>query len=181
MEQHEIRQAKWFAYKVLDSNSDEYLKRSQASTTKILIDITCGKIAELAVAKMLGSSCTQPDFKIYSAKRKSFDADLVYKKFNIHVKSQLTAQAKIFGASWSFQLNDPIICREAGMQNDYAVFCTVDNDFSRVVVEDFISVRKIKEILKPPKKASLTSKGVVYLEDLKAASGAPFVVSTANS
>jgi hypothetical protein len=63
-------------------------RNNGTSPSKVIRDITIGKIAEIAVCKALGT--TSPDFNIYPTKQKSHDADLHLGSTKIHVKSFCT-------------------------------------------------------------------------------------------
>jgi hypothetical protein len=87
------------------TNRDCYAKRGQNDKTKVMSDNLVGKLAEIAVWRLLGTE--EPDFEIYTeSHRKSFDADLRRKDVDIHVKCQTAAQAKWAGLSWTFQKQD---------------------------------------------------------------------------
>jgi hypothetical protein len=101
-------QCEQFAIECASTNKDEYAKRNQTNLSKIQLDIVVGKIGEWAVMKFLGKGCSKPDFEIYTAKKKSFDADLTYNGVNVHVKSQSEKSASMYGISWLFQKRDPL-------------------------------------------------------------------------
>lgn len=91
------------------SDYSEYAKRNQKNKWHMVQQNIVGKAAEVAVYKALYTLCniSKPDFAIYSAKKKSWSADLIitkkHKKTDIHVKGQSVEQARIFEVSWIFQ------------------------------------------------------------------------------
>jgi hypothetical protein len=105
-----IKRIKEFAENSVDTSINHYKKRGQSRREKIVQDIICGKLGEFGVTEFLrqhGYFVTDPDIEIYTAGKKSFDADLhVYineDHYNIHCKSQTKDSAKKYGNSWVLQ------------------------------------------------------------------------------
>lgn len=158
-----------FANSVYNTNFDEYNRRNQKDKNKIILDITIGKIAEFAVFNYMysqGYFVTYPDLRVYEKEKKSFDSDLYVIKdgltFRMHVKSQKLNMSKQFGESWSFQNNDPLIIKPTN--KDYIALCIVDN--LNVKINDIVKANKILGKYSDPKKKSLTTKKVLYFNDI---------------
>jgi hypothetical protein len=156
-----------FAHDSIRTNLDEYSKRNQNKVHKILNDIIVGKLGEFAVYKHLKTTTnkpiTKPDLLIYTADKKSFDADLMFNDLNIHVKSQSSEQSQKYGISWSFHPTDTLITKPN--KNDVIFFCLVDDLSVHIMMYNravfFINLYKdpIKDTLKGKKK-------VLYFDDL---------------
>lgn len=89
-----------------DVNTSLYAQRGQLNDDKRKKDAFIGKLGEVAAYHLLKGkieNLTEPDFKIYEAKNKSWDFDLKGDKYNVHVKSQNVEQGKKYGTSWLFQ------------------------------------------------------------------------------
>jgi hypothetical protein len=160
---------KHFAEKVVQTNIDCYKDRNQNSIEKIKKDILIGKLAEWGVffvyhfvrGKMNISS---PDMRIYSIKDKSFDADLKFGLFNLHVKSQTSESAYRYGDSWVFQIKDPLFV----YSNEYDIIigCRVYLESDGALVQ--IKLEKPFDNLKfgEPKLAKFCGiKKTIYLKD----------------
>ena len=118
-----------FAEKQLKGSKDLYAYRGEHNLEKMLEDIVVGKLGECAVYKYLsdrGLYCTRPDFKIYEAKRKSFDADLFCENCPVHVKSQSVLSSKRYGSSWLFQKSDSLL--KCDTTQEFMAFTKVDGD-----------------------------------------------------
>lgn len=99
----DIEKCEEFASKV---NTSLYAQRNQFDADKRKKDAKIGKLGELAVYYSLKDkypNITYPDFKIYTAKEKSWDFDLKDTSFNLHVKTQDIVQGAKYGESWIFQ------------------------------------------------------------------------------
>lgn len=128
----QILESKEFSEKV---NTSLYAQRGQTNNEKRIKDAFIGKLGEVAAYHLLKnkiSNLSYPDFKIYSAKEKSWDFDLKGDNFNIHVKSQNVEQGKRYGTSWLFQKGngkakhyDKEIFDKLS-PNQYIAFMTVD-------------------------------------------------------
>jgi len=145
-----------------------YSKRNQFDNTKRKADTKIGKLGELAVYyHFKDKNISYPDFKIYSAKEKSWDYDLKTKNENIHVKSQETLQGAKYGISWIFQLEDKHI--KNYNDNDYVAFVSVNLLNKSAEIKSIMSVKSLheKQLFKKPILNKLNSKSAVYFEDLK--------------
>jgi len=119
-----------FADRVISTNLKQYEKRKQFNREKIWKDIFYGKLAEWGVYFIYSERGRQnidpPDMKIYKAKNKSFDSDLKFGMFSLHVKSQTYESAIKYGDSWIFQSKDPLF--ESASEYDIVVGCRVSID-----------------------------------------------------
>ena len=101
-----------FSDRVISSNLDCYAKRKQFNYEKIKQDIFIGKLAEWGVffiyLKRGRVNIAPPDMNIYSKNKKSFDPDMKWGLFNLHIKAQTGESANRYGDSWIFQSKDPL-------------------------------------------------------------------------
>jgi hypothetical protein len=163
-----------FCSKVLHTNADQYYKRKQSDINKIWNDIFYGKISEWGVYFIYlergRTNVTAPDMKIYSSKQKSFDADLCYGLYNLHVKSQNSESAEKYGDSWIFQSKDPLFASPT--EYDIIVGCRVTLDESSkdfidgALVEIKLEKRFIDLNIGSPKLSKFSGdKKAIYLKD----------------
>jgi hypothetical protein len=162
-----------FVALVVNTNKKKYKERNQTDLSKIKKDIYIGKLAEYAVFNHYNNnlgfdSVTEPDITIYSAKNKSYDADIVAihdsVEYKMHIKSQQINQADRFGLSWSFQKNDPLVFNP--IPYDYIVPCLVLSD-KRVRIYKPVKAKDIKGKYKKPKIERLqATKVVLYGKDI---------------
>ena len=109
-------------------------------------DLIIGALGELAVVKMMrkkGYWVRGPDFSIYSAGNKTFDADLSYKGMSFHIKSQSMDSASKYGNSYLMQRQDPLL--KNSPKNNFMVPTLVDTDKNIVKVYGYFPVDKIIE------------------------------------
>ena len=133
-----IKLCEHFADRVISTNKDCYKRRKQSNLHKIREDILIGKIAEWAVyfiyLERNRTNITPPDMQIYSVEDKSFDSDLRYGLYNLHIKAQTSKSADQYGDSWIFQAKDPLF--EYPSEYDIIIGCNVSADmFSTYHVE----------------------------------------------
>jgi len=158
---YQEKQCKLFSEFSVTSSLDEYEKRNQSNKDKITTDIYNGKEAEFMVYNFLISSSKKlnsPDLNIYDKFNKSYDADLVLKNANIHVKSHKVNSN--FPVSWVFQKNDPLLVYRD--EKDFLALVVINNDIS------YMYLNKISEVqFKEPIKESLKeTKLCIYEKDL---------------
>jgi hypothetical protein len=155
-----------FAHECVNTNMSAYKRRNQGDKNKVISDISVGKIAEIAVHQYLinhkNVTCSYPDFMIYGASKKSFDADLYTKKYNIHVKSQDIKSSRIYGESWQFQKND--ILTHSPNDNDLIILCIVNLD--TVEIKRIIAASNLVGKYGLPKNKNLHDKLTLYYEDI---------------
>lgn len=156
----------------------QYSRRGQSSIEKITQDIVIGALGEIAIYRMLkrlGVKVSPPDFKVYQAKKKSYEADLTDNNGNrFHCKSQSRESEQRYGASYILQYSgagtghtDKLFRNVTN--RDYLVPCLVDYDSKEVTIYGCIKVETImkKDMVKMPRVKWLEfSKRAIYLEDL---------------
>lgn len=138
-----------FAKNVLRTNIDEYRNRNQFDEKKIQDDITIGKLAEWGVFFIYVNrgrhSVTLPDMRILGVKDKSFDCDLSWDLFRLHIKSQTEESANRYGSSWIFQNKDPLF----GYSNEYDIIVgcsvTLDKDTDGFLKGAFVEIQLEKQ------------------------------------
>jgi hypothetical protein len=110
-----------FAENVIGTNISEYSKRKQTDIDKIKKDIVTGKLAEWGVYFIYSlrkrNIMEPPCMRILSKDKKSFDPDLKWGLFNLHIKSQTHESSTRYGDSWIFQAKDPLF----GFSNEYDI------------------------------------------------------------
>lgn len=170
----EIGIAQSFALRSVDSSAGHYRSRQQFNREKITHDIFVGKASEIGVSRILreqlGLSISTPDFGVYEAKHKNYNADLTFKinegnvVGGIHVKSQHSNSAARFGLSWCFQKTDPLILNPEKL--DYLVLCVL-NSPDEVEIKGILKAESAKGIYAEPVKEALRkTKTVLYYKDI---------------
>jgi hypothetical protein len=159
-----------FAEKVVHTNKDEYSRRKQSDLAKIKRDIVIGKLAEWGVYMIYlqrGKSVRNcPDMSIYEKEEKSFDADLRWGLYNLHIKSQTSESAFRYGDSWIFQSKDPLF--EFSGDYDIVIGCRVGvDDFERGAFVEILLEKPFRNLIFGDTKLSKFSgnKKAVYLKD----------------
>lgn len=169
-----VKMCEVFCSRVLHTNVDEYHRRKQSDLSKIWNDIFYGKLAEWGVYFIYlergRNNLNPPDMTIYTAKQKSYDADLKYGLFNLHIKSQTYESAERYGDSWMFQCKDPLF--ELSSEYDIMVGCRVSiHEPSKNFIEGaFVEIKLERQfnklILSDPKLAKFHGiKKTVYLKE----------------
>lgn len=169
-----------FAQQQIATSRAHYKRRNQSNSSRIVKQITDGKMGEILTAKYLrtiGFVCNEPDFEIYSSKQKSFEADLFCGqgkiKQHVHVKTQNSQSAARYGASWVFQAggagyghSDP--CLDTS-NDDWCVFVTLDSNDESASIVGPLRMTDVHQHFKDPKLSHLVGiKKCVYLEDIAA-------------
>ncbi|NJO65839.1 MAG: hypothetical protein HC836_49545 [Richelia sp. RM2_1_2] len=149
----------FFGNAVLSTNEDMYFKRNQENREKLLQDLINGKKAEYMMFNYLhsvGKKVSPPDIMVYQVQSKNFEADLLFGKIKIHVKSCL--QESIFPISWVFQPEDELVKNPTS--NDFlALVVMSDNPYCYLIAASEVKYgNPIKESL---------NKAVIYESDLK--------------
>ncbi len=160
-----------FAANSVKTSQDMYSRRGQSDLKKVTWDIRNGKLAEEISYSLLSQTfpnLSTPDYEIYQAGQKSWDADLKNDKVQIAVKSQDRKSAEMFGMSWVFSKNDTNVFDNQD-QHHYACFVMLDLERSLGVLKAIVSIEWLKKnnLFKPLRKSNLSSKVAVYYEDLK--------------
>lgn len=148
-----------------------YERRNKSSFEKRQSDTIIGKMGELAAfeaLKMKFGDLTEPDFKIYSTKEKSWDYDLKSSDANFHIKTQSLSQGKKYGCSWTFQKEDKHIFKNYH-PNDYVVFVSIDQDTRDCFIKSILPVHILhdNDLFKPMKLLHLASKCAIYFDDIQ--------------
>lgn len=152
-----------------------YDYKKQYDIAKIKLDITTGKLAELASfiyirETLKDSTATPPDFTI---RQGHYDTDIVG-KFNYHCKSQEQSSAVKFGLSWSF---DSIDVYRTGIKisngqitdKELYIFSAVNADKGNVricKVVKLVDLHANKLFKEPLKKSLQGTKKVIYYNDI---------------
>jgi hypothetical protein len=158
-----------FADRVIESNKDEYARRKQSDLVKIKKDIVTGKLAEWGVYFIYlsrGRYLNTPDMQIYPKEHKSFDPDLRWGLYNLHIKSQTLESFMRYGDSWIFQAKDPLF--EFSNGYDIVVGCRVSiDDFERGALVEIMLEKQFKQIKFGETKLSkfYGNKKAIYLKD----------------
>lgn len=172
--EEKYEQCKDFANKQLDTSRDQYRRRNQSNPERIIKQISDGKMGELLAydhMKLLGFDCTEPDFAIYTARFKSFDADLISGDTHVHVKTQCQSSAAKYGTSWVFQAggrgfghSDP--CISEG--KSWCIFVIIDHERCSGNIYGPLDMCKVRPHFKDPKLKQLIGiKKCIYLEDIQ--------------
>jgi hypothetical protein len=151
-----------FSSEVFHTNKDMYASRNQTNENKVRSDIYMGKMAEFAVYNYLiskGKICSAPDVMIYTAKQKSYDADLLINGIApLHVKSCMVVSG--YDNSWVFQPNDPLVTSPLEDETIALVSVTSDGVFDCYIVK----ATDVLFMYKPARKIELNKK-VLYEQD----------------
>jgi hypothetical protein len=97
-----------FAEASVDSSLSHYRKRNNTTRERVVDDIITGKLGEIGAyryLKSMGFDATEPDFKVYEQRHKTFDADIsdMTHGFKFHCKAQSENSAIRYGNSWILQ------------------------------------------------------------------------------
>lgn len=171
----DIAKCRSFAQAQYKTSRSQYRRRNQSNPDRIISQIVDGKMGELMVERHLietGFSSSSPDFEIYTARNKSFDADLFCGKVNVHVKTQSAESAQRYGASWVFQAGgvgfgntDPCLDNSS---SDWCVFVTLDAKTHSANLVGPLDIRSIRPHFKDPKLQHLIGiKKCIYLADIQ--------------
>lgn len=165
----DIIRIKKFVEDSFSTSTDEYSRRNQNNVEKIKKDIYNGKLAEFGVYYMLKNKfkVNAPDLKIYSARGKSFDADITLintkgKKVELHIKSQHVSSAKSFGKSWSFHPTDFLTTSPS--DNDVIVLCLVHDDKNIEILKKIKAIDVVDQYGDPAIPRLKGKKKVLYWE-----------------
>ena len=165
-----VKMCQHFADRVIDTNLQCYSKRRQLNADKIRQDIFIGKVAEWGVffnyLKRGRTNIQPPDMRVYLAEDKSFDSDLRWGLFHLHVKSQTFESADRYGDSWIFQTKDPLFEFASGY--DIVIGCRVTVDsFNENAFVEILLEKQFQKLTFGDTKLSKFSgnKKALYLKD----------------
>ena len=176
----DVQKAKDFAKKRLEKSRAHYMKRKQFNSEKLREDITIGALGEIAAYRMLkkqyGIKVSKPDFNVYEAPKKTFDADLMDKQGHMfHIKSQSIDSSKKYGRSYILQYGgngrghtDKLFRNTSS--NDYLIPTEVDTEKMIVTLFGCYRIETIfkEDMIKMPKIKWLQDiKRAIYLDDLE--------------
>ncbi|MEM9244678.1 MAG: hypothetical protein AAGA67_02885 [Cyanobacteria bacterium P01_F01_bin.153] len=162
------KRAQHFAKAVI--TTVDYSDAHQKSCRKIHHDHWVSKVGEEAVKlafEQHSRSVKGPDYKIYDAPEKSWDADLYVDGIPLAVKTQTQAMANRFGLSWTFQAGSQSGRRDPILDTPEAWVCFVKYD-EAVQMCWVYSPRQIETLrFGEPRLAKLWGfKKVVYADNL---------------
>lgn len=164
-----VKLCECFADRVITTNLDCYKKRNQFNYEKIKQDIFVGKLAEWGVfftyLKRRRYNINPPDMQIYSRQKKSFDPDLRWGLYNLHIKSQTCESADRYGDSWIFQAKDPLF--EFSNEYDIIVGCRVSISDQQSCLVEILLEKPFSNLIFGDTKLSKFSgnKKALYLKD----------------
>lgn len=103
--------------------------------------------------------------KIYTSAYKSFDADLNWGLYKLHIKSQTKKSEINYGTSWIFQSSDPLF--KKSKDYDIVIGCTVDFLSEDECLVDIKLEKQFKKLIfSEPKLSKFTEgKKALYLRD----------------
>jgi len=148
-----------------------YRDSNQSVREKIRDDHFVSKLGEEAVRfvfEQRDCKIAGPDYRIYSGKGKSWDADLRINELEVAVKTQRRSAAKRYGLSWTFQ--DSPERRDPILDMPEAWVCLVVFEDLKEGYECMVyPLRKIKQLIfEAPRLSKLVGKKqAVYLETLQ--------------
>jgi len=176
----DLKIATKFAEARYEKSKAHYMRRRQFNESKIKQDIIVGALGEIAAYKMLkedyGMGVSKPDFNVYEAQKKTFDADLQDKQGrNYHCKSQSMDSASKYGKSYILQYGgngyghtDKLFRNRDN--NDYLIPALVDTEKMTVTLYGCYRISSIfdADLIKLPKVKWLEdTKRAIYLNDLE--------------
>lgn len=164
-----VSRAEAFADAVTETVS--YRDSNQTLKKKIRDDHFVSKLGEEATRCVFEErNCTVegPDYAVYTAKQKSWAADLKINALDVAVKTQRRSAAKRYGLSWTFQ--DSPARRDPILSMPEAWVCLVVYEDLKPGYECLVyPLRKIKQLIfEAPRLSHLVGKKqAVYLETLQ--------------
>jgi hypothetical protein len=140
---------------------------SNQRSPKVGGDHEIGKLGEEAVRLVYSSFSVPvegPDYTVYEGKRKSWAADLTVDGIALHVKTQSTRAALLYGLSWLFQDSSARSDTALKRLEEWVAFVLVDEDTARATVFPPQQMKNLK--FSDPALAHLQGKKkVVYARD----------------
>ena len=172
----------WHKCRLYAENEFETVKqtraqRGQTNPTRIKHQTAVGKMGELIACdwlRMQGFNCTNPDFTIYSGRKKSWESDMhiiAHEKFKVACKTQDEESARKYGRSWIFQKGghgyghtDPVIQKGESL----SVFVSLDLKNEHAEVKGPFRMCDMRPLFKEPRIERLKfSKAALYWEDMQ--------------
>lgn len=173
----------WHKCRLYAENEFETVKktraqRGQTNPKRIKHQTSVGKMGELIACDWLrerGYNCTDPDFTIYSGRKKSWESDMhilsSHGKFKVACKAQDEVSARKYGRSWIFQKGghgyghtDPVI--QSG--ESLSVFVSIDLEKETAEVMGPFRMCDMRPLFKEPRLKSMKhSKVALYWDDMR--------------
>ena len=173
----------WHKCRLYAENEFETVKktraqRGQRNANKIKHQTAVGKMGELIACDWLreqGYTCSDPDFNVYSGRKKSWDSDMhiisPHGKFKVACKAQDEKSAKRYGRSWIFQKGgvgyghtDPVIKKGESL----SVFVSLNLEEQTAEVKGPFRMCDMRPLFREPFLKSMRfSKVALYWEDMK--------------
>lgn len=173
----------WHKCRLYAENEFETVKktraqRGQTNPKRIKHQTAVGKMGELIACDWLrekGYNCTDPDFTIYSGRKKSWESDMhilsSHGKFKVACKAQDEVSARKYGRSWIFQKGghgyghtDPVI--QSG--ESLSIFVSLNLEEESAEVMGPFRMCDMRPLFKEPRLKSMKySKVALYWEDMQ--------------
>lgn len=173
----------WHKCRLYAENEFETVKktraqRGQTNPKRIKHQTAVGKMGELIACDWLrekGYNCTDPDFTIYTGRKKSWESDMhilsTDGKFKVACKAQDEVSAQRYGRSWIFQKGgqgyghtDPVI--QSG--ESLSVFVSLNLEEKTAEVMGPFRMCDMRPLFKEPRLKNLRySKVALYWEDMQ--------------
>lgn len=169
---------KLYAENEFDTVKKTRAQRGQSNPARIKHQTAVGKMGELIACDWLrekGYNCSDPDFTIYSGRKKSWESDMhilsSHGKFKVACKAQDEVSARKYGRSWIFQKGghgyghtDPVI--QSG--ESLSVFVSVNLEAESAEVMGPFRMCDMRPLFKEPRLKSMRySKVALYWEDMQ--------------
>ena len=167
-----------YAENEFDTVKKTRAQRGQTNPDRIKHQTAVGKMGELIACDWLreqGYTCTDPDFTIYSGRKKSWESDMFivssHGKFKVACKSQDEVSARRYGRSWIFQKGgqgyghtDPVI--QSG--ESLSVFVSLNLERQTAEVMGPFRMCDMRPLFREPRLKSMKfSKVALYWEDMQ--------------
>ena len=167
-----------YAENEFDTVKKTRAQRGQTNPSRIKHQTAVGKMGELIACDWLrekGYNCSDPDFTIYSGRKKSWESDMhilsSHGKFKVACKAQDEVSARKYGRSWIFQKGgrgyghtDPVI--QSG--ESLSVFVSVNLEAQTAEVMGPFRMCHMRPLFKEPRLKSMRySKVALYWEDMQ--------------
>lgn len=167
-----------YAENEFDTVKKTRAQRGQTNPGRIKHQTAVGKMGELIACDWLrdkGYTCTDPDFTIYSGRKKSWESDMFivssHGKFKVACKSQDEVSARRYGRSWIFQKGghgyghtDPVI--QSG--ESLSVFVSLNLERETAEVMGPFRMCDMRPLFREPRLKSMKfSKVALYWEDMQ--------------
>lgn len=173
----------WHKCRLYAENEFETVKktraqRGQTNPQRIKHQTAVGKMGELLACDWLrqqGYNCSDPDFTIYSGRKKSWESDMYILsrdgKFKVACKAQDEVSARKYGRSWIFQKGghgyghtDPVI--QSG--ESLSVFVSINLEEEYAEIKGPFRMCDMRPLFKEPRLKSMKhSKVALYWEDMQ--------------